>query len=228
MRKLAVNLRHSVTLVSAVTSTPYSESSSPTTTCLAWLLATMPDPPRSPNNAARHSPRTASPIPHQRSKDSVQLNSTAIARAPQRNGGLQRASTVDIPHDKPQNYTNLPPQPASDQGHGRPADLNFTQPRGSSSRPGSRGGPSSQSDETRMGSSYRSTNISTTNVSQTSSNNSSPTTSLSVQPCSACGLAMSGQFVRALGSVYHLDCFRCKVRFSCLECRFAEQALVGL
>ncbi|EPQ27143.1 uncharacterized protein PFL1_05424 [Pseudozyma flocculosa PF-1] len=29
------------------------------------------------------------------------------------------------------------------------------------------------------------------------------------QSCRACGKVMTGQFVRALGSVYHLDCFRC-------------------
>lgn len=29
------------------------------------------------------------------------------------------------------------------------------------------------------------------------------------QTCQACGKIMTGQFVRALGSVYHLDCFRC-------------------
>ncbi|SPC62013.1 related to GTPase-activating protein of the rho/rac family (LRG1 protein) [Ustilago sp. UG-2017b] len=29
------------------------------------------------------------------------------------------------------------------------------------------------------------------------------------QTCQACGKVMTGQFVRALGSVYHLDCFRC-------------------
>ncbi|ORY81899.1 hypothetical protein BCR37DRAFT_22697 [Protomyces lactucae-debilis] len=29
------------------------------------------------------------------------------------------------------------------------------------------------------------------------------------QLCSHCGLQMTGQFVRALGGIYHLDCFRC-------------------
>ena len=45
-----------------------------------------------------------------------------------------------------------------------------------------------------------------------------PTTESSVtskgkerQICAKCGLAMSGQFVRALGTVYHLDCFKCQV-----------------
>lgn len=31
------------------------------------------------------------------------------------------------------------------------------------------------------------------------------------QLCDACGKPMSGQFVRALGVVFHLDCFRCRV-----------------
>ena len=31
------------------------------------------------------------------------------------------------------------------------------------------------------------------------------------QACAACGKQMTGQFVRALGTVYHLDCFRCRV-----------------
>ncbi|KDN45879.1 RhoGAP-domain-containing protein [Tilletiaria anomala UBC 951] len=30
------------------------------------------------------------------------------------------------------------------------------------------------------------------------------------QACAACGKPMSGQFVRALGTVYHLDCFKCR------------------
>lgn len=30
------------------------------------------------------------------------------------------------------------------------------------------------------------------------------------QPCAKCGQTMTGQFVRALGTVYHLDCFRCQ------------------
>lgn len=43
-----------------------------------------------------------------------------------------------------------------------------------------------------------------------SSNNTS-TTTLPAAPCSACQQPMSGQFVRALGTVFHLDCFRCGV-----------------
>ena len=31
--------------------------------------------------------------------------------------------------------------------------------------------------------------------------------------CKKCGEALTGQFVRALGGTFHLDCFRCRVGF---------------
>lgn len=191
---------------------PCSSSSVSSSTLIVWLLATMYDQPRSPPSAARFTSRPDSPSSQQRhDADSSQSTSNSFnVRTSSRNAGLHRASTVDVPHDKPQAQASVPTHPASDQGHARPSDLTLTQGYGSSSRPSSRGGPSSYTDESRLGSSYKSTNYSTSNVSQTSSNNSSPTTS-NIQLCSACGLAMSGQFVRALGSVYHLDCFRCRV-----------------
>ncbi|EKM81832.1 hypothetical protein AGABI1DRAFT_118900 [Agaricus bisporus var. burnettii JB137-S8] len=45
-------------------------------------------------------------------------------------------------------------------------------------------------------------------VKQAGSVSTTPT-SLASTTCSACGKPMHGQFVRALGSVYHLDCFKC-------------------
>ncbi len=33
--------------------------------------------------------------------------------------------------------------------------------------------------------------------------------------CKKCGEPLTGQFVRALGGTYHLDCFRCRVCISC-------------
>lgn len=44
------------------------------------------------------------------------------------------------------------------------------------------------------------------------SGHSSSATAINSQLCFSCGLPMTGQFVRALGTVYHLDCFKCKVR----------------
>ncbi|KIJ55694.1 hypothetical protein M422DRAFT_220485 [Sphaerobolus stellatus SS14] len=170
----------------------------------------MHDQPRSPNNAARFSPKPSSPISQQRhdADPSQSTPSSSNVRTISRNTGLHRASTVDIHYDKPLVQASMSSHPASDQGHGRPSDLTQTPTFGSSSRPSSRGGPS-YTEDSRLGSSYKSSNNSTSNVSQISSTTSSPTTP-SAQSCSACGLAMSGQFVRALGSVYHLDCFRCR------------------
>lgn len=36
--------------------------------------------------------------------------------------------------------------------------------------------------------------------------------------CKKCGMALTGQFVRALGGTFHLDCFRCRVR-PCIRSR---------
>jgi hypothetical protein len=35
--------------------------------------------------------------------------------------------------------------------------------------------------------------------------------------CAKCSLAIVGQFVRALGGTYHLDCFKCEVSMLALE-----------
>jgi hypothetical protein len=39
------------------------------------------------------------------------------------------------------------------------------------------------------------------------------------QTCAKCGQPMTGSFVRALGTVFHLDCFRCQVKGACTEGR---------
>jgi hypothetical protein len=44
---------------------------------------------------------------------------------------------------------------------------------------------------------------------------SSRTASGQVRICKKCGEPLTGQFVRALGGTYHLDCFRCRVCISC-------------
>lgn len=36
--------------------------------------------------------------------------------------------------------------------------------------------------------------------------------------CKKCGEPLTGQFVRALGGTFHLDCFRCRVRECCCVC----------
>jgi len=45
-----------------------------------------------------------------------------------------------------------------------------------------------------------------------SRNRSARTASGQIRVCKKCGEALTGQFVRALGGTFHLDCFRCRVR----------------
>jgi hypothetical protein len=44
------------------------------------------------------------------------------------------------------------------------------------------------------------------------------TASGQVRMCKKCGEPLTGQFVRALGGTFHLDCFRCRVREYCYVC----------
>ena len=46
------------------------------------------------------------------------------------------------------------------------------------------------------------------------------TASGTLRICKKCGEPLTGQFVRALGGTFHLDCFRCRV---CLEYIFSEK-----
>lgn len=39
--------------------------------------------------------------------------------------------------------------------------------------------------------------------------------------CKLCGDALPGQFVRALGHNYHLDCLKCSVSYECAPCEIA-------
>lgn len=155
---------------------------------------------------------SSSPIPSQlrpNDPNSTQPSSVPItnSRTLQRNTGLNRSSTMVLPHDKPINQ--VPQHAASDHGHTRlydpPTNIQTFIP--SPSRPSSRGAPSSVYSEDK-GSPVSQT-APASSLSQTHSNYS--TSTVSAQPCSSCGLTMSGQFVRALGNVYHLDCFRCRV-----------------
>ena len=35
--------------------------------------------------------------------------------------------------------------------------------------------------------------------------------------CGACGTSVKGQYVRAMGKIYHLDCFRCRVSLAAIS-----------
>lgn len=47
-----------------------------------------------------------------------------------------------------------------------------------------------------------------------------------VRACKKCGEPLTGQFVRALGGTYHLDCFRCEVSKDCYPAR--EEPLTNI
>lgn len=108
-----------------------------------------------------------------------------------------RAATQDYPSSSYKH--EAPPRPSrSASGHTSPIGPNdFTAPNpawlGSSSRSGSEENHRTQPPQSSI------------------SGHSNGNASASPQVCSTCGLPMTGQFVRALGTVYHLDCFRCKV-----------------
>ena len=188
------------------------------------LLTVMYDQQRaSPQPRSQYRPNAGTP-PVSYAGDDGSLQSTqpvSNVRFTSRPTGLNRSSTMTNPHDwnKPQNTEGIPPHPASDQGHTRPNDHThanaqiYGQFSGSSSGPSSSHGGSSPYPEENSRSPVltASTLVNTSSSALSHGSSSSASTATSMQPCSACGLPMSGQFVRALGSVYHLDCFRCRV-----------------
>lgn len=52
-----------------------------------------------------------------------------------------------------------------------------------------------------------------------SRNRSARTASGQIRVCKKCGEPLTGQFVRALGGTFHLDCFRCRVGSGLRLCR---------
>lgn len=51
---------------------------------------------------------------------------------------------------------------------------------------------------------------SVTDVNSVNVESASPSSNFS-QPCTSCGVSLSGLFVRALGGFYHIECFKCLV-----------------
>lgn len=76
--------------------------------------------------------------------------------------------------------------------------------------------PNSPHSETTSGFQFEDAHASPTSTGPSSLSYHSSTTSANtaLSHCSACQRPMSGQFVRALSAVFHLECFRCKVGFS--------------
>ncbi|KAJ6621368.1 hypothetical protein B0H10DRAFT_2163174 [Mycena sp. CBHHK59/15] len=148
------------------------------------------------------------------------------------------ATTGAVDQDRALAVHDLPPHARSeDLNHNSPANLSAAPLAGSSPRPSpaflsSSGGsrpstPAGSSKHNHPSSSghsddsHRRTSVASFSSAHSgSSNSSSPgaqappasstaSTSLSSASCASCGKPMQGPFVRALGTVFHLNCFKC-------------------
>ncbi|KAI0328665.1 RhoGAP-domain-containing protein [Cubamyces sp. BRFM 1775] len=145
----------------------------------------------SPHDLDQRKPR-ADDQPHARSED---LNHTSSwARSDLQNSDHALSQSPAPPFLA----GSRPGTPGSSHNHNPPSPSDHSGP--SRSRPRSVHSDSSlYSDSSTPGGSQPG-GTSTTHTS---------TTSVASTPCAACGKAMQGAFVRALGAVYHLQCFKC-------------------
>ncbi|KAJ7504494.1 LIM domain-containing protein [Mycena galericulata] len=188
----------------------------------------------SDNSRPSRAPRTPLAQP-----GSVSPPPSSPGRLPDRTNPPTRAATMGAPEqDRPFAAQDLPPHARSeDLNHNSPANISAVPSAGSSPRPSpaffsSSGGsrpstpagsskhnhPSSSghsSDLTRRTSvaSFSSAHSGGSNSSsagpQAPPASSAASTSLSSASCASCGKPMQGPFVRALGTVFHLNCFKC-------------------
>ncbi|GJE90959.1 RhoGAP-domain-containing protein [Phanerochaete sordida] len=144
----------------------------------------------SPHDLEHKKPKSADP-PHARSEDlnhstagsSNDLYSTERSYSKQ---GFLSASRPSTPAGS-NNHTHASSSDHSDSYRRRP--------------------PSVASD--RSGQSESLPNEAEVTNAATSTNHSMTSTTIASSTCTACGKAMAGAFVRALGAVYHLNCFTC-------------------
>ncbi|KAJ7623307.1 LIM domain-containing protein [Roridomyces roridus] len=158
---------------------------------------------------------------------------TSPGRLPERTNLPTRAATTgNGSEDRPLAGHDMPPHPRSeDLNHNSPANFSAASSAGSSPRPspafppsssGSR--PSTPAGSSKHGhadnltrrtsvASFSSANsgasISSSAGAQAPPPSSVASSSLSSALCASCGKPMQGPFVRALGTVYHLNCFKC-------------------
>ncbi|KAI0272572.1 hypothetical protein BC834DRAFT_353587 [Gloeopeniophorella convolvens] len=172
------------------------------------------------------------PSPHSPTDDSEPLSSQPFApsnRGPDRPSLPTRASTLGSANELNHNRVH-PDVPVP--SHSRSEDLNhssaFAAPSPAFLSPSRPTTPGSGSHDRNAPSSSEYLDTSTKRLSGTSASSHSassasnaadsraaPSTATSASsapatsPCSSCGLPMHGAFVRALGTVFHLQCFKC-------------------
>lgn len=89
----------------------------------------------------------------------------------------------------------------------------------SNSRPGTPSGSRANAGSARSDDSHTLLSPSAMSIGGGLPPSSSTSHSASPNTCSACNQPMTAQFVRALGTVFHLDCFRCRVSFLSIAAR---------
>ena len=115
-------------------------------------------------------------------------------------------------HSHSHGYPSQPHhQPQQSHSHGHPqTHLQNPQQQQSSTNPYSLG-PMNSSSALSHASSHGPPGSASSHQSQPSAQNHWPAQQQPQTFCAACGHAVTGPFVRALKTVYHLDCFRCQV-----------------
>ncbi|KAF5355304.1 hypothetical protein D9758_005981 [Tetrapyrgos nigripes] len=102
--------------------------------------------------------------------------------------------------------------PIDDIPHARSEDLNHSRPRNESPTPTDPSLSNSSSkrlSSASLSSDHSSSSTSSSNPRPPLTSTSTSTSGLVAASCSSCGKAMQGPFVRALGTVFHLNCFKC-------------------
>ena len=189
----------------------YGPISAPPTSTPSFIPPRTPGPARSSTNPSENMRGSVSVSGHGRSNSNTQLGSQFKSHSAHGHGPAdifggpsqyQRLDENDLPlRNPPFTSTSRPSSPKSNS-HSDESNSNTRY--------------NSSSKENVQSSSLSShSNLAYLSSPPSASRNNSSTQTLvaSASPCSACQQPMSGQFVRALGTVFHLDCFRCKVRF---------------
>ncbi|KAF8892087.1 hypothetical protein BD779DRAFT_1510773 [Infundibulicybe gibba] len=203
-----------------------------------WSNIRNGSPPRvSPESESPRFQQMYPPTPDDKNPNQYHSLDPTTPRAPGKPGFPTRSSTYGSPEPDRNLSANIyiPHARSEDLNHSsasnsRSAGFSASSPRPSpaflssaGSRPSTPGGsarplrPSTSGHSDKLGRRLSAASLSSTHSSSSSHSNpgkapptaSSTTGSLASTICSACGKTMQGPFVRALGAVFHLNCFKC-------------------